>query len=52
MKISARIVGEIENVCCSSTWVDQKHVLNHNHNAMKAQFLPLFNVNLSLPKFN
>ena len=27
-----------------------KHILNHKPNPMKAQFLPLFNVNLSQPQ--
>ena len=42
----------IENICCSNTWVDIKHILNHNPTPIKAQFLPLFNVNLSHPQLN
>ena len=40
------------NICCSSTWVDIKHILNHNPNPTKGRFLPLFNVNLSQPQLN
>ena len=38
--IIATIEGGIENICCSDIWVDLKHVLNHNLNPMKVQFLP------------
>ena len=29
-----------------------QNILNHNPNPMKAQFLPIFNVNLSQPQLN
>ena len=45
IKLKAKIDGDIENVCCSVTYIDLKHILNHKPNPMKAQFLPLFNVN-------
>ena len=51
-QLKAKIDGDIENICCSSTWVDLKHILNHKPNPIKAQCLPLFNVNLSQPQLN
>ena len=51
-ELKAWIEGDIENIYCSATWVDLKHILNHNPTPMKAQFLPLFNVNSSQPQLN
>ena len=39
IKFKARIKGDIENVCCSATWVNLK-------------LLPKLNVNLSQPQLN
>ena len=41
-----------ENICCSATIVDLKHILIHNPKSMKGQFLPQFNVNFSQPQLN
>ena len=51
-QLKAKIDGDIENICCSSTWVDLKHILNHKPNPIKAQCLPLFNVHLSQPQLD
>ena len=52
MKLKVRIEGDIENICCSATLVDLKHILIDNPSPMKAQFLPLFNVNLAQLQLN
>ena len=44
--------SNIENIYCSATLVDLKHILNHNPTPMKAEYLPLFNVNLSQLQLN
>ena len=40
IKSKARIEGDIENICCSAIFVDLKHILNHNSNLIKDQYLP------------
>ena len=46
------IESNIDNICCSATQVDLKYILNYNTTPLKAQFLPLFNVNLSQLQLN
>ena len=52
IRLKSRIEGDKENICCFTTWVYLKHILEHNSTPKKAQFLPLFNVNLSQPQLN
>ena len=42
----------MRHICCSATEVDLKYIFNHNPTPMKAEFLPLFNVNLSQLQLN
>ena len=50
IRLKARIKGDRENISCSGAWVDLKHILDHNPTTKKAQFLPLFKVNLFKPQ--
>ena len=52
MKLKGRIEEDKENIYCFATWVDPKHILDHNPTSKKAQFLPLFNVTLSQLQLN